>query len=365
MRFSAGDGLPQSGFWRGLARRARASRILALPPLYASPRDGQTLLIHRPTARMPGIITARSGTSYTVAEARFSPAGGTWAAVAGGRVVTAYEYNLATAIPVGTAVEVHYTRADDWRFERIKSGIVRPKAYTVHMDYLAYNFVYSSGPFNTVIYDGSGLHAKTGRVALPLYDNAGPIPNSAFVADLPPGYAVSSNLLDEPKFLRPGGFNTFFHGLYDFGVGRTVLDRYYERQDVNSVTYGVYDGVTDGSAIAYTYTQHFFSFGFDGGVFRLAHCFRNGRFNGFYTSYDGCGYVTYRTGVQVNDNPFTVNFGEPDSFKVFNLSGGVYTLSAPPSVAQDVYVAPPGYSAITRASNIPPDFGVKALWVTG
>jgi hypothetical protein len=124
MRFSPNDPVPQPGFWSGLWRRARALPIKAIPPLWSKPSGGMTLLTLKQRPRFAGLVTGPSGTGYVVEEAAFNATTGVTSLLAGGRSVAATEYNLATNVPVGSAVDVHHTEAGDWRFEYIRGGNV-------------------------------------------------------------------------------------------------------------------------------------------------------------------------------------------------------------------------------------------------
>ena len=127
-RYVEGDPIPGKTTWQAIIRRIRARAVTAVAPLYATAKRRSTELLYRPPARFQGVVTGAAGDgSYTVAEARFTPATGRWAVVAGGRVVTnAYEYNLSKIVTIGSAVEPRLSIAGDWRFYVPRSGVAKP-----------------------------------------------------------------------------------------------------------------------------------------------------------------------------------------------------------------------------------------------
>lgn len=133
-RFSPGELIPGTRFWRDLVRVARSRTIKTVPPLYRTVKRFGTDLIWGPPAGFPGVIiggTYNPGPTdppYIVAEARFDPAAMTWSQIPGGRVVTAYEYNSNNlgigggGVGIGSAVWCGLTIAGDWRFNFVAAS---------------------------------------------------------------------------------------------------------------------------------------------------------------------------------------------------------------------------------------------------
>lgn len=124
-----GQSPPKHEFWRDLDREVYQKTEAAKPLLITQKPDGRKLDLHLPL-KLTAKITGRTGTAYSWSEV--INAGSSWTVLTGGRTgsLNAYELNGSTTVPTNAIVELRYSSAGDWRFEKMGIGTPAPTCWT-------------------------------------------------------------------------------------------------------------------------------------------------------------------------------------------------------------------------------------------